>query len=466
MPPKLTDEEKKAARAEKRAERKVKQIERKKQLKRDQLYRELKYSSLTYKRHEKDWRQMLINIALPAMRDNLEFAWHNFERVIDCKDFTISLLMDELREAEEQYMMNHKNHIENIDKLIDFFHERVEELQDDNDRQISVMRQRFEEEIENEKDNCNENETYVKTILYILEVARKSQNQNVRAEYFSKLEEEETKNSQVTQRIKDMLDGKQYIIQTEIQEFLDNYHNQVRDRKKQHDLLKTHDEVLQKLLFNQLEKIRHAQEDIKRLRQKLGDSQKILGTKLRDLESEQQFFNAAFSTLKKKLVEDRKVDEIKINTLTVNYHDTLKVLEKLKEKGEQILHVSAVCRKLETLEEKILPFPIVIMKDIIKATIENVSGYEPSLQFFWQRVGQADASRYAVNEEREFLKTENEILKMKLHRYCQCLKCPALKNSVVVRSKNITEGVLEMKKYELQDNDQFGSSKSTISDED
>ncbi|XP_023016452.2 dynein regulatory complex subunit 2 [Leptinotarsa decemlineata] len=457
MPPKLTPDEKKALKAEKKAEKKLKAIERKKQLKRDKLAREIEYSNLTLRRHEKDWRQMLINISLPAMRNDLEFAWHNFERVIDCKDFTISMLLDEIRNAEEQYLRNYRNHLENINKLIDLFDERMGELQIENERQISEIRQHFEEEFENEKHDFEEDENYLKTIIYILEVAKKTQKQNVRAEYFSKLEEEDTKNVQLIQRVKDILESGQFTIQTEIQDFVKSYKNQVKERKKQHDDLQIHDEALQKLLTDQLEKIRHAYEDIKRLKQKLSDSQKILGRREKDLEVEYQFFNVAFNTLKKKLIKDRKKDELKMMTLTVTYNETLQFLEKLKEKGKQILNVAAVCRKLETQEEKILPFPVINMKDVAKPQMDNVKGYVPQLEFFWQRLGQADASRYAVNEEREFLKTANELLKFKVHKYCQCLKRSGVITHSAAGSKYVTEGALEQKKYEMQDFDQFAT---------
>ncbi|CAH1967116.1 unnamed protein product [Acanthoscelides obtectus] len=138
----VTPEEKKALKAEKKAEKKRKATEKKKQLKRDVLTRELKYSAVTYQRHEKEWRQLLIEKALPGMRDDLEFAWNNFERVIDCKDFTISLLMDEIRDAEQQYMLNYKNHVEHIDKLIDMFRERLEELAADNEHQLTKLQER------------------------------------------------------------------------------------------------------------------------------------------------------------------------------------------------------------------------------------------------------------------------------------------------------------------------------------
>lgn len=137
--PKLTPEEKKAAKAAKKAEKKLKQIEKKKQVKRDYLGREVKYGELTLKRYEREWRRMLINISLPKMREDLEFAWHNFERVIDCKNFTISLLMDEIRDSEQQYVMNVRNHMEHIDKLIDLFRMQLEELEADNERQVKQI---------------------------------------------------------------------------------------------------------------------------------------------------------------------------------------------------------------------------------------------------------------------------------------------------------------------------------------
>lgn len=134
--PKLTPEERKALKAAKKAEKKQKLIEKKKQVRRDYLGREVKYGELTLKKHEKEWRQMLINLALPKMREDLEFAWHNFERVVDCKDFVISLLMDELKDAEEQYLMNNRNHAEHIDKLIDMFRVQIEEIHHDYENRV------------------------------------------------------------------------------------------------------------------------------------------------------------------------------------------------------------------------------------------------------------------------------------------------------------------------------------------
>lgn len=60
MPPKLklTPEEKKALRAQKKAQKKIAQIEKKKQLKRDVITREIKYSNATLKKYDKEWKEV------------------------------------------------------------------------------------------------------------------------------------------------------------------------------------------------------------------------------------------------------------------------------------------------------------------------------------------------------------------------------------------------------------------------
>lgn len=60
MPPKLklTPEEKKAIRIQKKAQKKIAKIEKKKQLKRDILTREIKYSYVSLQKYEKEWKQV------------------------------------------------------------------------------------------------------------------------------------------------------------------------------------------------------------------------------------------------------------------------------------------------------------------------------------------------------------------------------------------------------------------------
>lgn len=285
------------------------------------------------------------------------------------------------------------------------------------------------------------------------------------AEYFSKLEEQDSKQSQYVQTMRAILEQVHLQIWTETVKFLIEYKNKIQERKKIHNELKAEDDKLQKVIKNQLEHIRKAYYTIRSLKIKQTELKKFLGRKLADLQSEFDFFTLAFNILKSKLGNDRRIDFEKLNYLTLNYNDVISYLESLEVKGKHILHVGTVCRKLETVEEKILPFPVNFMKEMSPPSLSDVEEYISALELFWQRVGRADTSRYAVNEEREFLITENEILKRRLHDYCKCLKCPNYEPFKAKKCFTVTEGTLEMKKYDkhrvlntqFRDDTSFGS---------
>lgn len=314
------------------------------------------------------------------------------------------------------------------------------------------LRSKYEEDTKNIQTNFEEEEQYLKTMIYMLEAAEKNQRSVMRADYFYKIEEEFTKNSQTTQKMRITYEDIQHDYQKNTQEFLESYSNRVKERKLQYETLRARDESVEVLLLKQIEQLRLAYESIKRLKQNLSDTRKLLGRKVKDLEEEYNFFFMTFNFLKNRLIIDRQTDEKKLDLLTVCYNTTNSHLENLKAKGERILNIGAVCRKLETQEEKITPFPVTGYKLDQKATGDE-STPKNSVQLtelFFQRIGQAEALRYAINEEREFLKTENQILKMKIHRYCQCLSCPNEAKNTSRQIKHITEGSSEYLKYKKQ----------------
>lgn len=88
-----------------------------------------------------------------------------------------------------------------------------------------------------------------------------------------------------------------------------------------------------------------------------------------------------------------------------------------------------MARKLETKKEKVLPFPIE-KPDGIEAQklIELQHEFDFKLNdllLFWQRVAQADAIRITMNEEKVCLTKQNQVLKEKIHNFCECITCPA-----------------------------------------
>ncbi|CAG9766914.1 unnamed protein product [Ceutorhynchus assimilis] len=452
MPPKLTPEEKKARQANKRAEKKARQIEKRKQLKRDQLERELKYGAVTLRRQEQNWRKMLIDIAMPDMLKDLEFAWYNFERVADCKDFAISLLLDELDMAKQQGSLNLVTHMEHINKLIQMFDDRMHELNDDYKKQADEMQNEHMNNAKHLDVERKEETNYLKTMLYLLQMEMREVKRTRHAEYYSKLEEQYSKHQTLVHRIRHDLEEKHLQLWAKTVKFVEDYQVQIKDRKQINSKLKTVDDKLQKLIINQLEHIRACNDIIRGLEIKKRELEKFLERKVADLQSEFDFFFMVFDTLKKKLATDREIDFQKINCLTFNYNETISYLDEVFIKGKHVFQAASVCRKLETLSEKIMPFPVNFVNEMCRPSLTDIEDYMPSMDLFWQRVGQAEAERAAVNEQREYLISENDILKTRIHFYCQCLKCED-KQPIKTRPalcSTVTEGTQELKKYSKQ----------------
>lgn len=70
--PRLTKEEKKAKRLEKKRLKALKKIENEKKLVRDQLHRELKYSKKNYEKVTRDWLKFMNQIKSSELKRNLE----------------------------------------------------------------------------------------------------------------------------------------------------------------------------------------------------------------------------------------------------------------------------------------------------------------------------------------------------------------------------------------------------------
>lgn len=429
--PKLTPAEKKALRAKKKAEKKRQAAERARQIKFDHLQREIKYTNLTVQRHEKKWKDLLMKISASHMKDELEYAWHNFERLIDTKDFTISLLMDEIRDAEEQYMLNLRQHSENIDRLIRMFHDKLQEMKEDNHRNVQELHGMAGIEANSMKTTATDEENYLKTMLYGLEMESKAQAKQVRGEYLSKIDEEEKKSADLIQTLRSRLERKLEQLWNSTEEFIKGHEKRTSIRQKEYFLMKQQDDTLQVILQEQLLKIKKFYELIKTLRQKYIEVEKGQKSIIEDLTLEKQYFNNIFFTLKHRLEKDTAVDKKHLVLLTANSNKIIKALDEYKTKGKWILTLALVFRKLETLPEKILPYPLPpTVKHVTKSSADLTSAINEydndELNLFWNKVGQADALRYSMLEERDFLIKDNEMLRRKIHHYCQCLDCPGI----------------------------------------
>ena len=80
------------------------------------------------------------------LRRDIQILSQTFERVIDRKDAIIKSLAKDIEEAEEQYQIALRSHLQNIDSLIDFQAKRIRSLEEEFKNELQVLEKEFEME--------------------------------------------------------------------------------------------------------------------------------------------------------------------------------------------------------------------------------------------------------------------------------------------------------------------------------
>lgn len=258
----------------------------------------------------------------------------------------------------------------------------------------------------------------------------------IRAEYYSKLDEVEVKCNLSVQKLKAELEKKYQNIFDATANFILDYNKHIKDRKHEHKVLKDQEDYMQDLIDQQFKQLKNGNSQIKKLREQFNDLKQSEGNKVLDLEAEMQYFSNTFLSLKNKLEIDSQHDFNQLVRLSDTSNFTFCYLEKLIKKGETLLKIAAICRKLETQKEKIMPFPLDNRglspgadktrpdRDDYKDELIHV---KKELTLFWQRVGQASGIKFAINREKQFLQGENDIFFEAYEDYCHEKKYPEIK---------------------------------------
>lgn len=119
----------------------------------------------------------------------------------------------------------------------------------------------------------------------------------------------------------------------------------------------------------------------------------------------------------------------KLTKLTIQSNSATEALKSKEEKAKAILRFAEMCRKLETEEEKVLPFYASSLtpeelNDIKQAVYENPSHELAnvmkdylSLENFWKRYNKVLLDKMSLDKEKQMLSTENAQLRLLLKQY-------------------------------------------------
>eukprot|EP00944_MAST-04C_sp_MAST-4C-sp1_P015515 g15515.t1 len=110
--------------------RKKEALHQKKRIK-AMMERELGFTKTNRLKIQNQWRKIMRLAKVESLRKEIEILSQNHERDVDRKDAIIQMLDRDLEEAEEQYQMALRAHLQNIDALIDLQDSRLLALENE-----------------------------------------------------------------------------------------------------------------------------------------------------------------------------------------------------------------------------------------------------------------------------------------------------------------------------------------------
>jgi hypothetical protein len=441
---KLTPEqkaEKDAADAKAAEEEHTKKTELKTAFLKEKLDQEERNTRISLKKLNEQWRTILRKVKASELRKSIEILHQTFERQLDRKDATLKSLVKTLGEAERQESMALQTHIQNVDRLVEFHESLMGERHD----QFNVVIQKLKDEFLTERETIISKHTVemgnIKDMMFAMQM-QFDDNEGMMAEEFSSMRDDiKTKSMEAVESLKQELEKTIGDLWELFQQALTNYKQSTKEKQDEFEALRTRDHDDQIIIKRQMKTLNRISDNITDCKLRLAGNQKEWDQRNKQLKTEKESVLRHFQKLKERMTQSRSQERVLLTNLTVESRACLDQLKSRQDTAQGLLRQAEMCRKLETEQEKVLPF---YADSLSQEEIEAAGGGGPAeavevnvgeqafatslltqqpvgkhgmLVNFWKRFNKAQLDQLAAQKERTTLETENTRLRAILKQY-------------------------------------------------
>ncbi|XP_036314351.1 dynein regulatory complex subunit 2 [Pipistrellus kuhlii] len=395
----------------------------------DKLAKEEHNSALNLNKINTQWRAVLREVKTKELLKDIEILSQTFERVVDCKDSVIKSLAKDLSEAEEQYAHALRSHLHNIDHLLALQRCRLNLLEENYNMELETLTKEFETE---RKTIIDQHE---KEIHYLQDVFMAMEQNYIDSEYESKLEFQsmwdDLKNKNIEEKhfLRLQLESVVEDLWRRFQDALKNYTDATEDRKIAFEALKLKDEKSSKDIETQMRRIQRLQDSILILKGKIMVHSRESEEQNQYIRDDKELVLIQLRKLKAQRTHIWEIAQENLVKLTLESNTALKALTAIVDKGEKVLRLAEICRKLETEEEKVLPFYSSTLTPEELEEIEEITPEELTEELakviadyigmdnFWKRYNKVKLEQLSLQRRRSQLLDINGKLREMLKRY-------------------------------------------------
>uniref|UniRef100_A0A8B9FWI2 Dynein regulatory complex subunit 2 n=1 Tax=Amazona collaria TaxID=241587 RepID=A0A8B9FWI2_9PSIT len=392
------------------------------------LAEERQSSSLSLHKLHAQWRTVLREAKAAELRRDVLILSQAFARVMDCKDSVIESLAADLEEAEEQHGRALRSHLLNVDRLLQLQRCRLECLEDGYRAQLQALQAAFEEERrtiveQHERESC-----YLQDVVLGTEQNQAKNDLDILLKFQSSRDDIKNESLQEKQYSRLQLGAKLDELWRQVRCALQGYAEATERQRVVFEALKQKDENSSREVETQTKKLQKLQDSIAAVRSRLVASLQESEEQNRRMREEKEKVLGQLRELRTEMNQMGADAHESLLRLTLQSGAALKALAQVMEKVRgRILRLAEMCRRMETEEEKVLPFYLSSLNEEEEEDAQQVLQETPEeplavqdyvgLERFWQRFNKAKLEEQALERQRAALSRRNRRLRDLLRQY-------------------------------------------------
>jgi hypothetical protein len=399
---------------------------------------EERFSALNNLRIQQQWRRSMRLTKVEELRKDIEVLSQNHEREVDRKDAIIQMLDRDLDESEEQYQLALRAHLKEQDFLLEIQRTRVTALESAFDAELAALEQEFNTE---RQLILHKHQTEKRELLEVMAAMEKEfdeTEQDARHEFESHCEEIKSKSSEELNVLKMQLEALIEDLEKMFENARKAYKHANETLQVKYRNLKLNDQKSARDIERKTKEMKKLQESVAQCRARIASNARECEERNKALREEKDMIVAHFQELKQRVNRFRDDELKRLTALTTSSRSCIKDLECKQKQMEQILKLSELNRKLETEQEKVLPFYKSTIEDESTAKeapqatmkeVKSMHGYALAadgssqveewnyLEQFYKKYNKVLLDKFALSKEREKLERQNEDLRLILKQY-------------------------------------------------
>ncbi|XP_038020316.1 dynein regulatory complex subunit 2 isoform X2 [Motacilla alba alba] len=375
------------------------------------------------------WRSAQRKAKDQELRQDIEILSQTFTRVMDCKDGAIEALVTELQEAEEQQNRALRSHLDLTDRLLHLQRCRLGYLERGFSAQLGALKAEFEAERRAMLEQQDWESRCLQDVTLATEQEHARNEQEALLNFQSARDDIKNKCWQDQQYSRLQLGARLEGLWEQIQAARRSYAQATEKKKVEFEELKRKCEKTSCEINAQAKKLEKLQDMVTTTRGQIAAHLRKSEEQTQRIRDDREHALQKLQKLRAQVTQASATAHTHLVTLSCQCSATLKALQQLVERAQRILRLAEMCRRLETEEEKVLPFYPSSLAEWEQQKVRSVleeTASEPlaramkdyvGLERFWQRFNKAKLEEKGLERARAALADRNQELRGLLQQY-------------------------------------------------